>query len=333
MPKQGNKHTTEDSNLDELDQQTQTLSIDSGDFYSTYLGHSHALLQQICDFARQKDYNICWLVGDSSLDNKHWLDEQVPAVSLYEEVLDNKKSKPDIAYQLTKLFHDREKHNQHNKHNQHTLKNTKTGDKYITINCAVEESTLADRFDGKLNKWDELVRDNIREKDILIVSVGGNDIALKPSASTLMNLLYVVMVASKENIKNKTAWGFQSLVELFGKRTEDYIKNITSKHVPHKILPCSIYYPCEVVESGGWANRALSLMGYNRDPEKLQMSIQALYEQATSQIKIEGAEVIPIALHEALDFTKSHDYVERVEPSAAGGAKMAKKYYDAIYPL
>lgn len=49
-----------------------------------------------------------------------------------------------------------------------------------------------------------------------------------------------------------------------------------------------------------------------------------------SQIKIEGTEVIPIPLFNALDGKCSQDYVARVEPSAIGGKKMAEYLMDAI---
>jgi hypothetical protein len=39
---------------------------------------------------------------------------------------------------------------------------------------------------------------------------------------------------------------------------------------------------------------------------------------------VKGVEVIPVALYEALDGTDTRDYVERVEPSAQGGRKMAE---------
>ena len=50
----------------------------------------------------------------------------------------------------------------------------------------------------------------------------------------------------------------------------------------------------------------------------------------SSRIEIPGSEVVPIPLFHILDGTRSGDYVARVEPSAAGGSKMAEFLLDAI---
>ena len=63
---------------------------------------------------------------------------------------------------------------------------------YITINCAIEESALNERKEGLLSQ-DEFVRDHIKKDDILIVSVGGNDVALKPS-ETFLHILFLFLI-------------------------------------------------------------------------------------------------------------------------------------------
>ena len=52
------------------------------------------------------------------------------------------------------------------------------------VNTAVEESTLADRAGEKMLAQDEFVHDHIEAEDTLVVSVGGNDVALRPSVKT-----------------------------------------------------------------------------------------------------------------------------------------------------
>ena len=50
-----------------------------------------------------------------------------------------------------------------------------------------------------------------------------------------------------------------------------------------------------------------------------------------STIQIPGSVVVPVPLFQALDGTRSEDYVARVEPSASGGRKMAEYMLDVIY--
>jgi hypothetical protein len=78
----------------------------------------------------------------------------------------------DIAYWLNKHLVDR-----------------RQGHRMVAVNGAVEESTVGDRACCNLLPQDRFIRDNITENDTLIVSVGGNDIALKPAPCTIVNML------------------------------------------------------------------------------------------------------------------------------------------------
>jgi hypothetical protein len=104
---------------------------------------------------------------------------------------------------------------------------------------------------------------------------------------------------------------------------------LTSKTKPAKILICMIYYPDET-NTGGWASRALNFLGYDKDPEKIQLLIRKAFHEATSMIRIPGVEVISIPLYNALNGKDTTDYVARVEPSAKGGTKMAEYLMDII---
>ena len=55
----------------------------------------------------------------------------------------------------------------------------------------------------------------------------------------------------------------------------------------------------------------------------LQQRIRVMFAVATSEIKISGTTIVPIALSDALDGKSHSDYVQRVEPSVTGGEKMA----------
>jgi hypothetical protein len=78
------------------------------------------------------------------------------------------------------------------------------------------------------------------------------------------------------------------------------------------------------------ADGTLGILGYNSNPKKLQLLIRKVFEEAVSNIKIQGSEVIPLPLFHVLDGKTTSDYCQRVEPSAQGGQKMANFILDHI---
>ena len=148
------------------------VKISSHRFYNNYKGHDVKDLEMMRNYFLEKNgkQKFIYLAGDSSLDNKYWIKQNIEyAVNGYDDILEPPKSICDICYHM----------------------NNQTNE-YVTINCAVEESTLAERKYGRLLSQDNFIKENIRENDVLIVSVGGNDIALKPSLSTIWNLLLLM---------------------------------------------------------------------------------------------------------------------------------------------
>lgn len=89
-----------------------------------------------------------------------------------------------------------------------------------------------------------------------------------------------------------------------------------------------IYYPDEKM-TGSWADNTLGFLGYNSNPRKLQAAIHQVFVHGTSKIRIEGIEMVPFAMYSVLDGSVTEDYVQRVEPSAQGGDKLAQ----ALLPL
>merc|ERR1719240_599245 len=83
---------------------------------------------------------------------------------------------------------------------------------------------------------------------------------------------------------------------------------------------------------GSWADFTLEKLGYNKDPEKLQLIMREVYRRGVSRITLDGVPVIPVPLYEALDGKDTNDYVARVEPSAQGARKMAKLIVDRLEP-
>lgn len=226
--------------------------------------------------------------------------------------------------------------------------------KYGTINTAVEATTLNQRTYHLLPQ-DKFIRDNIKEDDVLIVSIGGNDIALAPTPCTIISILSLICCVPYTIVDRGHACcslpiddycygcctSFLSCFgacppclgyfrHLFCTRVQKYVEALTSKTKPKKVLVCMIYYPDES-NTPSWANTALTALGYNSNPEKLQMLIRKIFEEAISRITISNTEVIPVPLFNVLDGKNSNDYIARVEPSATGGRKMAEFLLDIIH--
>jgi hypothetical protein len=317
--------------------------LDCHQFYQEYYGHPINQLEKLHDFIRcNKNVNnsIIWLVGDSSLDNKYWFNQSTKALNGYEKILDKPSSKKDIAYWL----------------NSEIIKND-WKDNMTAINCAVEESSIGSRSCGRLLEHDKFVRNHIQEQDFLVVSVGGNDIALKPSICTIINTLLLLKCSTDNCIKNYSCGcsipcddycygsgpsclsnllafplGYGYFLHLFGQRIQSFIKNMLSGMVkPKKILICMIYYIDEK-EGNGWADGVLATLGYNKNPKTLQSLIRSAFRDATKKLSLPYAdtEIVAVPLFAALDGKTSSDYEQRVEPSAKGGNKMAKLIFDAI---
>ncbi|KAH9826117.1 Esterase, SGNH hydrolase-type, subgroup [Teratosphaeria destructans] len=291
---------------------TTATKIHALPFYSEWSGHPLSSLQDVVSITRstRPSKPIVWLAGDSSLDNKAWIPSpgpggeplpvDVPAV--YSSLLASGKPKPDVAFWLN-----------------HFLDDVATA-----INAAVEASLLRDRGDGKAH--DDFIREHIKPEDILIVSVGANDIALSPTASTARHLAQLTWFTPLGSIQKGTASSLNYFRHLFGAQTQSYIETLVAKTKPRAVIICMIYHPLEADAGAqpGWAESQLKLLGYNRNPGQLQAAIRKIYEQATCKIGIDGTKVLPCALYEAMDGKVKEDYVARVEPSVGGGRKMAE---------
>ena len=283
---------------------------------------------------RHHSNGIIWTAGDSSLDNKYWFRETAPAINGYESILQPPRMKQDVTYWLNEYCHTR-------------------STRMAAINTAVEATTLNERT-IRLRPQDEFVRDHIQAQDVLIVSVGGNDVALCPSPCTILSLLGLVKCCPTACIDRGVTcgtipcddhcWGcgpscasclcgmppcLGYLRHLFGTRLHVYIERLVAQTKPHKILVCMIYHPDETT-GNGWAEPALRALGYNQDPVKLQAVIAKMMEQAISRISIPGTQVIPVPLYRVLNGKDSSDYVLRVEPSPQGGRKMAEYFLDVL---
>ncbi len=260
-------------------------------FYKSWRGHDVDALRHIVAAARPGP--IVWLVGDSTLDNKAWLSGPI------DELFGDSKVSPavgayvglvpqmkrDVAYHVNALG-------------------------VACINCAVEASTLAERS-GKMTEQDELVRDLMQEQDSLVVSVGGNDVVTSPRLIMMMGFLYLLPDCLVGSCL------LSPYLAVFRDGVSNYIDRLCSNVKPRRVVACTLYYPCK---SGyGWADRALRLSGYDTNPLAIQTGIRKIHELGTRRVT-----PFALPLYEALDWEDERDYVQRVEPSDIGGAKMAR---------
>ena len=339
-------------------QQQPQEKISSRSFYNEYHGHKLSHLRTLYPPLRSSSDALIWTAGDSSLDNKYWFSDQQPAAaagSVYAQLLDPPRCIADVTYWLNYLEVRRQKEEESTNNTNATTTTSTTATKYAAINTAVEATTLNQRSRSLLPQ-DRFIRDNVSSQDVLIVSIGGNDVALAPTPCTIASIAGLLCCLPQSCLANGTTFGtvpmddyccgcgpsFAScscacppclgyIRHLFGTRLQNYIEQLTSKVKPKQILVCMIYYPDEAQNVPSWANGALGVLGYNSNPSKLQLLILKIFEEATSRISIPGSEVIPIPLYVPLDGTKSEDYVARVEPSALGGKKMAEYLLDVIH--
>lgn len=277
--------------------------VPAENFYGEYHGHKVRDLRTVLQLACAERPRL-WLLGDSTLDNKYWVGpETAGAANGYDAALEPALSRPDVCHVLNGLLERR-------------------GGTTVAVNCAVEESTLGGRADG-LMPQDELMRELVSSQDTVVVSVGGNDVALKPTFATGLSVLAAVMLNGGE-VPGPHGWGVPHLVRLFGAQVEQYVRDVLGDTRPRAVVFCMLYFPDENAAEQCWAGSVLAALGYNRAPQRLQNVMRAVYEHAVKKIDIEGAKVVHCPLFKVLDGKDSTKYVARVEPSASGGVAMAE---------
>lgn len=284
-------------------------------FYGEYHGHLVPHLREVVASLRQDSSgrSVIFLCGDSSLDNKYWLpgDDRRAAVNGYEKVLDPPRMVPDVAYWIN-----------------HECVQRGIGDRFCAVNGSVEESTLADRAGPALLAQDAFIRDHIQREDVLVVSVGGNDVALRPTVSTIVSIA-ALLYSPRWLIRQHWAPGFRHFVNMFRRDTKSLIEKVVSNQRPKCVVACMYYYFDEQ-PGGSWADYVLGKLGYDSDPTKLQLVMREVFAAATENIHLDGITVIPLPLYMVLDGKNPADYEQRVEPSVQGGEKMARTIVDHI---
>lgn len=313
--------TTRSAHRDTQDQAAPSVSsdmtrkINPSRFYLEWKGHPVNDLARFNAITRAERPNkpIVYLAGDSSLDNKFWLHKTVEEIgvdipTIYDKTLAKPRPKADVAFWMNHML----------------------GDRATCINTAIEESMLRDRDEGLLSH-DEFIRDNIQPEDVLIVSVGANDVALKPLPWTILHMLRLAWLTRRKSLENGNAGSLSYFKHMFGDKVQDYITRLTANTKPRAVVVSMIYFPLEAqFGQQSWAEVQLKALGYNSYPTQLQTAIRAMYEIATKKIKVEGTQIVPCALHDVLDGKTPGDYTARVEPNHEGGRKMAIRFVELI---
>lgn len=284
-------------------------------FYSNYYGHKieHLASLQRTLIERFPNKHRIYLAGDSVLDNKHWILKRsvLPAINGYEHFLNPPTSVPDVAYWLNKSL-------------------LEANLPYVAINTAVEEASIGEKTGSQgLNTNDLFIKDNLTLDDIIIISLGGNDIALKPNFQIMFAMGQLLLKSSVEKIEDytKPVAGLDTIVNIMVEGIILYIMKLT-KVKPKKIIVTTLYY--FGVNGKGWADTTLNLIGYSKNPAFLQAILRRLTYELNQKIVIPGLNISVLPLWKCLDGSDETDYVERVEPSVLGGEKIAKYLVDNL---
>ena len=147
----------------------------SKDYYSPLTGHLLPHLHLVHEALRPgrggRRRPAVWLAGDSSFDNKAWVPHDWSAArNGYENALAGPMQE-DVCFHVNAELQ---------------AQGHGGPEGHFCVNAAVEMSLLYARGCG-LYAQDEFLRDHLEEQDTLLVSVGGNDIALQPLLATLAN--------------------------------------------------------------------------------------------------------------------------------------------------
>ena len=205
----------------------------------------------------------------------------------------------------------------------------------LCINCSVEESTVGERTNatGGLLPHDLFIRDNCTAEDVVVLSVGGNDVALKPTAGTIA-AIFALTRTPLWALKMLGRWspGFGYMERLLHGEVERMVARLCEAPTPPaRVIVCMIYFLDEM-PGGSWADDVLGKLGYDTNPDKLQYIIRTLYSRISSLgFAVPSATTVtPFPLFEVLDGKDTDDYEQRVEPSMQGGEKMAKAFLELL---
>ena len=319
------------------------LPVPDSQYYAEYHGHKVRDLRWVHSELRRECGRFIFLCGDSSLDNKHWLfskepggpipphemfDDSVtaPAINGYESCLGGggrathdvePRMAMDVDYWFNRLAAEDEGPLE-----------------CCTIMASVEASTAADRHHFGLLAQDEFIRDSVSEDDSIVMSVGGNDVALTPTWATAVNMA-LLNLSPQWLVLLGIAPGHRHFVGWFHTVIYSYVRKLVAKTRPRKIVVNMIYYPDESFDEHAWPGATLRLLGYDAAPGRLQLIIRKLYAALATRPPprdLAGLDCEVFPLYTVLDGADTRDYEQRVEPSVRGGEKIARALLSRLLP-
>ncbi|CAD7939085.1 unnamed protein product [Amoebophrya sp. A120] len=331
------------------------------EFYWDFPGHRveylHSLvtlLQTKLDIHRKSGPPafLVYLLGDSSLDNKHWLYPNdwskpdfflnknkldltntaftAPACNRYEQVLSQPaRSVQDVCYWLNRRAAD---HGAQLLETEPTSVFLHTPHLYF-VNAAVEASTLA-MCHSTLLPQDQVVADRVTPDDVLVVSVGHNDMAFYRTRD-------VEHVLKHGTTDDKVA---RMAVELFHdvykRNLEAYLNKVLDGKRCKLLVVCMLYNLDENDnQDDDWSllngvEPMYAKIGFRKNPElkrRFKVALHAVFEALISKVQVANEDkVVPLELSRALDGTDTTMYELRNEPSVLGGKAMSSLIFDTI---
>jgi hypothetical protein len=333
------------------------------DYYKRFDGHEIEHLEIVYDTLRgpQNDRPLMFLCGDSTMDNKHWFPDKARACNGLEQCLQPAMCKKDVEYWLNREAVDRGLN----------LGAINTAVEASTLQNRAFGLLEQDEFVRSRVRPTDTICISIGGNDIALAPMPCTILSILQLSCCVpqwcienFSCVPCVLPCDDQCVGCTTGVvsccfaapsGLGYLVHMFKTRVEHYARRLTSITKPRRILVCMVYCTCfdlfifvspfpssfdfiffcsdldQDPEAVSWASRTLSILGYDRNPGKLQSIIRRIFELATSQIRIEGTEVVAVPLFAALDGTDTNDYASRVEPSPQGGHKLANLLLDAAH--
>ena len=306
--------------------------VSDREFYSEYHGHKVRDLQWVHSELRRECGRFVFLCGDSSLDNKHWFFTKEPGQQIPKrEMSDDAITAPAInGYEICLTDRDETREPRMAMDVSYWFNRLAAEDlgplECCTIMASVEASTAADRHHFGLLAQDQFIRDSVSEDDFIVMSVGGNDVALAPTWATAVNIA-LYNLSPQWLVFLGLAPGHRHFLNWFHKVIYSYIRQLVARKRPAKVVVNMIYYPDEAIDEQAWPGATLKILGYDANPGRLQLVLRTLHRSLAAKAPprdLAGLDVEVFPLFTVLDGADTGDYEQRVEPSVQGGEKIAR---------
>lgn len=286
--------------------------ITSNDFYYPKNNQDIALVLRTI-YQSNENKTMIYLIGDSLLDNGNEIKKiDQPVIQSYENVISDKIMKNDICYQINSLLQENNKN-------------------FVCINCATANASVSDKKIKLDNIKDMFVSRRMKDGDVLVVSLSGNDLSsTKMDFASKIQLFNVIQSSSIEKIKQNPSM-LQFLFSICKDQLTSYIKRIIHVTKPSKVLLFGLMYPCTDATQQSTVSSSLEYIQYSQNPGKLQCILDMINQYAISKIQIPGIDITYIETSSIIDCNNKNEYVDRTIPSEIGGIKISNTIYESIF--